>query len=254
MTVKFETIVNFRDVGGYQTKDGRTIKHRKLLRSGELCNLTANDQHILLTHYNVENIIDLRTEKEILEKPDTPLTNTSYFHLDMFKQENGAPSLESLMNSAKDQSADEHMKLVYEAIVKSPVAQTGYRNFFQILLETTKGASIWHCFAGKDRTGIGAALVLWILNVEREIIMADYLQTNADRAEANARILAELAQSGMSKAELDYTETSLNVKEDYLLHAYNIINNEYGSLANYVRDVLKISNEEINLFQTKYLD
>ncbi|MGL5043024.1 MAG: tyrosine-protein phosphatase [Culicoidibacterales bacterium] len=255
MTTVFNKIGNFRDLGGYKSQNGQIVKHRALLRSGELHELTANDIKILEGTYFLEHIIDMRTTKEILTKPDSNITNANYHHVDMFDPEdkNSPPSLEELITSSKNCSPTQYMQQIYHHLITSPTAQKSYCEFFYILLNANSGACLWHCFAGKDRTGLGSALVLSILNVSSADIISDYLETNSSRHHINQHILQEMAAKKLPQSQIDYLRILLTVEKSYLSYSIAVIKENYGSLENYITNILKIPKADQRAFQQKYL-
>lgn len=83
---ELKTLVNFRDLGGYSTGDGRVLQPKRLLRSGEVVGLSNQDANILTTNFKLEHIIDLRSAEEISEKPDDSLENVAYTNIDIMKK------------------------------------------------------------------------------------------------------------------------------------------------------------------------
>lgn len=163
---------NFRDLGGYQTTDGRTVRSGQLYRSGVLSYLTAADQ-TQLADLGIGAICDLRRAQERLNEP------TQWFD-------------ESVRVLAWDDGRDVAMVSPLSGVTTAEQAQAGmlelYRNMpdwlaprlramFQYLVEQP-APMLFHCAAGKDRTGLAAALVLTVLGVPRETILMDYAVTN----------------------------------------------------------------------------
>jgi Protein tyrosine/serine phosphatase len=252
--MSFDTLVNFRDLGDYKVQDGRQIVAKKLLRSGELYALSAHDINLLVNEYHLSEIIDFRSEKETSSRPDDAIENAIYNNIDMFKGDSeDAPALEEIEKENANRTADERMFFAYEHLIVSPVSQKGFRKFFDILLNNKNGASLWHCFAGKDRTGIAGALVLYLLGASKETIHEDYLRTNASRKAANDALLADMKAKGASEKQLADTETMMYVKIEYLDYAVQVINERFGSIDAYITDVLGISDAERTAFQEMYL-
>lgn len=247
--------VNFRDLGGLSSSFGKKIKPCRLLRSGELYQLSEDEKRTLLHNYKLKVLVDFRTKFETESHPDDSLEGVSYHHVDILSA--AADHVINLANAhtIRDKNhADEFLMLAYELAMTNEVAQQGYREFLEYLLQNKEGAVLFHCFAGKDRTGIAAAIILTILGVSKDDIFSDYMKTNEMRAKKNAEIIAEEKQAGRSDNELAIIEATLFVKKQYLQHAFDIAAKHYGSFENYIKQALQITEEEINELRNNYLE
>lgn len=246
--------VNFRDLGGLTGKDGKKIRPFSILRSGELVKLTKDDMEILTKEYQLRTIVDLRGEKEYVEKPDDEIPGTSYHNIDILKKihETGA-DLGSLESVQDVHGAHYHMNLLYDQMVTNEGAARGFRELLDILLEHEEGALLFHCFAGKDRTGLAAAIILTILGVSKEDILEDYLKTNELRKEENTELLEKLKTQGFSEEQCSIVEIALTVNAEYLKTAYQATEKQYGSFYNYIKQALKVTKEEEEKLQRRFL-
>jgi len=252
--MSFKTLVNFRDLSEYTMKDGKKIAPHRLLRSGELCQLCENDVQLLTDTYQLKEIVDFRSEKEVIEKPDDTITNATYHNIDMFKgDEHEAPALAEIKKNRDTLSADERMLLVYEHLILSPISQKGFKQFFDLVLKTTQGAIVWHCFAGKDRTGIAAALLLHVLGASEETIYEDYLKTIEGRKAANDKILSKMKSEGADEQQLEDSHVMLTVRKGYLDYALQLINERFENVDHYIEHVIGVSAEEQAQLRHMYL-
>ncbi len=246
---------NFRDLGGIPGQDGRRVAPRRLLRSGELVGLTRGDIETLADEYTLRCIIDLRGEGERNGRPDDGVPGACYHSIDIMRDMGvHAPSagrLDELMTHPD--SMDNFMRMSYELMVTDPEAQAGFRRMVELLAALDEGACVIHCFAGKDRTGVAAAVLLTILGASREDILADYLKTNELRAEANRMMLERARREGADEAHLAGIATALGVKQQYLEHAYYVAHREYGSFENFVREGLGVDDLTAARMQQLYL-
>ena len=156
------------------------MKKNRLLRSGELSKVTEDDIKTLKEIYQLHNIVDLRTKNERNSAPDMEIPGTVYYSLDFFQGEDdrqATGSAEQLQQMQSKEQVDRKMKELYTAFVVSAGARQKMYELLQLLLNTAEGSTLIHCFAGKDRTGIFAAVILTILGVSKEDIAADYLKT-----------------------------------------------------------------------------
>ncbi|MGX7245384.1 tyrosine-protein phosphatase [Enterococcus quebecensis] len=236
------TITNFRDIGGIKNKEGKQIKKDVFLRSGELSSLTKEDENRLETTYRLGKIIDLRSEAEVEERPDMSVPKTEYIHIDILEdiQDEGA-SIGDFVKIGSPEKSASYMKKLYEDIALNSTSQKGYNQFFEEILALQKQESIlFHCFAGKDRTGIAAVLILETLGVPKEAIYKDYLLTNDLRKKENAMILEQAKKAELEEANLEALHVALNVDSSYLDNFYETVQKNYGDVDTYLRQAIGI--------------
>ncbi|QNQ81029.1 tyrosine-protein phosphatase [Lactobacillus sp. PV034] len=265
MSEKYETKLigvtsgrNFRELGGYKTITGQEIKSHKLIRSGNLAELSDQDV-TLLKDYGVRYDIDFRSTKEVSEHPDRVPDGAHYefdpvFSEDLTNASKGIFALEE--NAEKDpQFGYRHMFYAYEDMIKSDSAQQAYRKFFDLLLANSNEheALLFHCTAGKDRTGFGALLILSALGVPFSTIKYDYTLTNITTADFINNMLKQAAASGASERVLQSIKDIQSVHPEYLDHAVFVLNQEYGGINEYLRKVMKLSSNDILDLRKIYL-
>lgn len=246
-----ETLVNFRDIGGYVGKDGKKVAYKRILRSGEVVGLSDKDKASLLDDYHLVEIIDFRGNEEVEERPDDSFPNVRYQQIDiladLLKDDAGKSGLTQIDDPKM------HMQQLYAEMIELPSAKKGYHDFFENLLSTSKGSTLFHCFAGKDRTGLGAALILSVLGVSQDDIYSDYLITNVQRKQANDVLIEEYRKAGHSEKELYSIEEKLYVRKEYLEEAFRVMTKDYGSVVEYVVNGLDIPKSALKDFQQLYL-
>jgi protein-tyrosine phosphatase len=150
--------MNTRDLGGYPIVGGKTTAYKKFIRSDLLYEISEQDIDILLNN-NINTIIDLRNDDEIVRKP-CALKNTNgfqYFHYKIYGDGRIPKSAEDVPVS--------YIEMVNEHILMLPIMK---------ILSTAKDGVIFHCTAGKDRTGVISALLLSLAGVDKSDILADY--------------------------------------------------------------------------------
>lgn len=250
-----KTLVNFRDIGGYKGIDGREIKYKKLLRSGEVRNLSDEDKNILINDYKLKKIIDFRSDDEVKNAPNDTLNGVEYQQINIMGELSGNTSgSEDMVNNSKIKSATEIMKEIYVNLATDKNSQKAYRKFLNEVKSLEEGSLLFHCFAGKDRTGFGALLIMKILGVKDDDIFEDYLKTNELRREANKIIIEELEKSGATKENIDNVTQLMEVDISYLEEAYNSIIKNYSSFDNYLKNVLNVDDEAALTFRNLYLE
>ncbi len=234
-----KSLVNFRDIGNIATQDGKRVKPNLFLRSGEVVNVHQSTVDRLLNEYKLETIIDLRGEKETTERPDDILTGVDYVNIDILKDVKGqGASFEDLLKGAG--TADIGMLELYEELVLTDGARRGYQQFLELILNKPKSPILFHCFAGKDRTGMAAAIILKSLNVSDKLIFDDYLKTNEMRKEANQLIVNDLRSKGLTEEQLNEVLVMMNVDKRYLEHSFKIIDKEFGGFEQYITEGLRM--------------
>ncbi|MGL5686563.1 MAG: tyrosine-protein phosphatase, partial [Vagococcus fluvialis] len=183
--------------------------------------------------------IDLRGEKETTERPDDSLTGVDYVNIDILKDVKGqGASFEDLLKGAG--TADIGMLELYEELVLTDGARRGYQQFLELILNKPKSPILFHCFAGKDRTGMAAAIILKSLNVSDKLIFDDYLKTNEMRKEANQLIVNDLRSKGLTEEQLNEVLVMMNVDKRYLEHSFKIIDKEFGGFEQYITEGLRM--------------
>lgn len=249
-----ETLINFRGLNDFTTLDNKKIKPNLIFRSGELVNINAIDQKELFDNLNIKRIYDFRSTKEIDEKPDDVFENVTYRHLDLMRDSGKHTSSLEEFSRENATKPDDIMKKMYRDIFLNKSGREGLHNFLSDLSINDQPA-IFHCFAGKDRTGVAAALFLNALKVPKKEVMQDYLKTNVSRKKSNDMIIKELKKQGVELKVLNSVETMLYVKQSYLEHGFSLVKENFGSIENYVKakDGLDLPNSVLLDLQGKYL-
>lgn len=249
---------NFRELGGYETLSGKKIKMHKLLRTGNLADLSPFDLDFL-RDYGVKYVVDFRSQAEVDKQPDRVPEGAEYDYDPVFSEDltNSSKSINDLDNQSKD-DADfgfNHMLYAYEDMIRSDSAQKAYRKLFDTLLKNTnEGESvIFHCTAGKDRTGFGALLVLTALGVPLRTIKQDYLLTNITTKDFVDGMIKREKELGKNENTLQSIRDIQSVHPEYIDHAVKVMTDDYGSINNYLRDVMKLSSADIMELRRIYL-
>lgn len=249
---------NFRELGGYQTKDGRTLKWHKVLRSASLAHLTSHDL-TYLTHYGVRYDIDFRSPEEIAKSPDKVPENATYESLPVFKIDETASTTSETdlfkAFSTDPQSGHQHMIQVYGDLINQAHSKQAYRHFFDLLLANDQEDQtlLFHCTAGKDRTGMGAVFLLSALGVPEETIRTDYLLTNQASAAFVTQSLTKLQQKTQNQAVFQSYQSLLTVHQDYFDTAKQAIEAANGSIQNYLTHDLQLSQHDLADLRKIYL-
>jgi protein-tyrosine phosphatase len=243
--VPLQGAINFRDLGGYSTSDGRHVKWKTIYRSADISKLTPADLDTLQARH-VWYDVDLRGVAESAKAPDKINPGTNYVLCPA-----GSDSLNTQMQHNMFQTRDgDSMMLTWYTNTAYLTAR--YQPFFvKLLARPDTDALVFHCTAGKDRTGIGAALLLYALGVPYATIEADYTATNYYRSLDNGRSL----QLMVSQYHLNEgVARSMNAaKAEYLKATFDAIRSQYGSVDHYLEAELGLTPDKRELLKNKYL-
>jgi len=222
--VTVEGCLNFRDLGGYPTRDGGALRWRQLFRADGLHALSARGVATLRDEIGLGDIIDLRSSAELsldgrglLEREPV-----RFHHLPLFDasrgQRNPAADIASL--------ADLYFGMIDFA--REPIAKV------ITVLARTKDPAVFHCAAGKDRTGVISALLLSLLGVRDELIVADYAATREALDAIVDRLMASQGYQGMfDELPPDTLHANPETMEAFLAR----VRAEFGGMTDYARDI-----------------
>lgn len=237
-------IHNFRDYGGYGARGGR-IKRGKLWRSGQHSEATANDLDVV-RRLEISTVIDLRGDSERAVAPclrHPTFAGEVLFQPGETASEEGRAAHEEVASRVR--SADDArvaMVRLYETLPFRPVL-VGTLRLYMNALASRGTPSLLHCFAGKDRTGLAAALVHTLLGVHRDDVIGDYLLTNtAGDSEARVEAGARHVREGFGRAMSDdAVRVLMGVEAGFLDGAFAVIREAHGTTEAYARDVLGVT-------------
>ncbi len=259
--IKMNSTRNTRDLGGFTSKDGRTVKHRKLYRSDHLADLTPWDTHIVKA-LGVKTIIDLRSTEEVLRQPDVAVEGITHVHVpikpDDKKLLRGKPENENIL--AWIIHTDKHDNVLkatteqYRRLVYHPHTQKMIKLFLESFLLQDDGAILFHCTAGKDRTGMCAALLLSLLGVDKDTIRDDYLASNVHLAGRIEEIVTWTSQDVKDDKLLSEVRLMCMIAPEYFDAVYDAIIRQWGSVERYTVEALDFDNDKIESLKERFLE
>lgn len=264
-TLGLQAILNARQLGGYKTTDGRTVRRDVLLRTGALGLGTPEDLAKLTDIYHIKTVIDFRTTLEIKASPDPDLPGVAHHILHVIDESVDSDASAAMLQvyaNFKDDPGRALLELyrmrdpaqaLYTEFLSSDVAMTGYRRFFDLLLAHEDGAILWHCTGGKDRTGISSILLLSILGVDRETAMADFALTNAFSRRRMDYMRKEAAKYTDNPTELDGVAHMVGVDPAKMEVLFDFAEAECGSMEAFVRKHFHLTDDEVSKLRNKYL-
>ena len=248
----FEGIPNCRDLGGLETADGRQIREGLLLRTAHLNQATPNDIHELQTTFRLSEILDLRNPMEQAENPDVPVPGAAHIDLPIIEAEQWGITHEENLPAYEVYPPME--ELYFQFITREPFNRNIAGAVHRVLVhDYDRGAILWHCFGGKDRCGLVAALTLSVLGVPYPEIKKDYMLTNLSALAAAEIVRASVLERGGSQKEADFTYDAYIAKESFLDSAFDAVQMNHGDAVSFLKEMGGISEEEIGRFKQRLL-
>ncbi|MEU0398334.1 tyrosine-protein phosphatase [Streptomyces sp. NPDC006208] len=243
------TVANLRDLGGTPLADGGSVRHGLLFRSGQLDRLdTVADPAVAAL--GVRTVVDFRTRDERSARPDRIPEGGRLLLADVLADQvtsGRMPPAARLRQLLGDPAATEQelgggrartlFSDIYRSFVTADSARAAYRAFLNELAEPDVGPLLFHCTAGKDRTGWAATIVLTLLGATPETVEAEYLSVNRAVRQAFAPMVEGFTAQG---GDPDTALSIVGVVPDYLAAALDEVDARYGSMEKYVREGLGV--------------
>lgn len=246
---------NFRDIGGYETKDGHTVKWGLVFRSGVMTNLTDGDYQFL-DGLGIRTVIDFRATSERISEPTdwraTPVELISWgYDLE------SSNSLASLFRQPDltPQDVTDVMAGFYRTMAYTHADK--YKEMFAKLI-STDAPLIYHCSAGKDRTGVATALLLTALDVPRETILEDYALSEKVvdymAAFASDEVDPDSPFAYFAKVDPELLRPLMRSNPVYIEAALEQIESDYGSVLNFLQEELGVDDEGLAKLKGRLLN
>ena len=270
--IEMNKVANLRDLGGIHNKDGKKVRDGKVYRSALLAAADEKDMETL-SAMKLSEIFDFRSLQEIRENPDPELKDCFNRHLPIYadaeegitreekKEDNEFPPRLTDPQMAKDAMLKGYTDFVEEEFCRNQYSIM-LHEMLNALREDESASFLYHCTAGKDRTGFATAIILEILDVDKKDIIADYLLTNNYNQPDIDRSFRKLKENILSMDPEATDEMIVFMQnnimpyfvadQDYLERSYSCIEKNYGSFSNYIENGLGINSDEKEEFK-KYL-
>ncbi len=245
-------IHNFRDYGGYRAMGGARIKSGLLFRSGQHKDASAADLELVVDR-DIRTIIDLRGDAERASFP-CPRHPAFRGTVVFVAGETVNPALDAQELDSADAAAS-RMRNSYSNMPFRPLLKDAFIRYFAVLLDEAEGASLVHCLAGKDRTGLAVALFHHLLGVHPDDLMADYLLTNeAGRIEARIEAGAAVIRDRYGlEIPLAAIRKLMSADPAFLEAAFQAIIERFGTIDTYLERGLGVSPTMRGALAEKYL-
>jgi protein-tyrosine phosphatase len=260
--LRLKKLFNTRDLGDIPTGDGKHIVKGKLIRSGKLYKLPEETQQ-KLKDMGLKTVVDLRIAAEYEDYPDTIIDGVNYIHLPLLCTATTGITLERSMRKtmavesrrikSEFGNADNYMIAMYKTIVFSEESTVNLKQVMRLIIDNDD-CILWHCSGGKDRAGIVTMLLLYLLGVDEDTIIIDYAASHFFQRKKffwNRVGLHVAPLYGRFKAILF---GMMAAKPEYMTSTIDEIKAHYGTIENYCKQVLDITDADIATLKSKYLE
>ncbi|WP_149525936.1 tyrosine-protein phosphatase [Sphingobacterium hotanense] len=243
---------NFRDIGGVKTKDGKQVKWGQFYRADALGSI-QEDEFPYIESLKISKVYDLRSDEEIATSKDNLPASIRWIHHPIFNGDNSA-QMNAVMQKIKsgDMTAEDSRNLLITAnkeFINSNL--DAFKVLVRELLDNEE-PSLFHCTAGKDRTGLTSALLLSVLGVDKETVINEYLMTNYYTLPKMARKKDPKMAAAFANIDPQVMLPLMSVDRSYLEAAFTEIEKQYGDMDKFIREGLEISDAERMAYQMKY--
>lgn len=247
--IKLTSVKNLRTLGGLPSTCGGTIRQGILYRSGAWDKLIPKEADFLHRDCGITLDIDLRTKAEVQMAPEREVEGVRYLYLPITPDT--LPGISRELEPGKAITVDmlPDMAYIYREIVRQPQYIEAFSQVIHAIMNHRDGAVLWHCTAGKDRCGLTAFFLESILGVDRKTCMQDYMLTNrAYLLEAAKKsILAGAVKHNLALAKKVFSVYT--VSRRFMNTSLEVIDTEFGGMDAYIRNQLKVTNEEKEAFR-----
>lgn len=243
----FDGAHNFRELGGYSNTDGQTLKHGMLYRADKLSHLSDDD----LAYFrilDISTVVDFRGDEERENEPNK-LDDLSHIQTELLTIDVRGAAVNLIREKIANSSATgEDMGALLVNVNREFIENftPTYKQLFRLLLNESSYPLVFHCTAGKDRTGLAAALILRVLGADMALVMQDYLATNTFTAQAIDKILASIDERSFGQFNTEALRELFAVKSHYLEEAFSTIDKIYGDFDTFVSKGLELTSADIN--------
>ncbi len=253
-SLPLECCDNFRDLGGYETKDGRTVRWDRVYRTSDLSKLTGSDL-AYLAQFDVKLVCDFRSEDERIASPDRAIGDVPQKLALPIDQEGVDP--DELRRKIRTGGmvalgVEQTMRDAYRAFVTDYSEE--WSSMFERLERPDNLPTVVHCTAGKDRTGFASALLLLALGVDEEIVFEDYLLTNYYQQNFFRFILRWVPLYSFFRTDPEDLLPLLEARREYLQSSLDEMIAEYGSVDAYLERALGLDADRRAKLEAQFLE
>ena len=242
--------MNCRDIGGYPAAGGRYVRNNAIFRSDRLSQLTDDDRDELAA-YGIRTVVDFRTSAEA-SRDVSRLWSTVTTHAplpigdEIAQQQEFVDRIRSgeITSVTVDDVADSYIEMLSDS-------GNQFANFLELAADLDCWPLLFHCTAGKDRTGIAAALILELCGVERGVVLDDYELTNSLRSERRIEQLRPSLEA--AGADVEAIRPALSAPRGAMTRALDYIDKNHGGVEEFVLQELGIDPDNVTIFRLNLL-
>lgn len=228
--LRFKSVLNFRDIGGYRGYQNKSVTWRRIFRSGEFRNITAEDLGRLTGELGVNLIIDLRSEFELKNNGKGLLADCGIKYCNIaFMSDGGDPNANAKRYASLTNMGDFYLELMRQKEFGSRVVEA-----LETIADPAHHPLVFHCAVGKDRTGMLAAMLLTLLGVKEADIILDYSLSEPYMDEMLARFKANPEPGHKIPDIPDYF---WKASPAYMKKLLDTLKKEYGSIEGYLKQM-----------------
>lgn len=270
--IPLDGTINTRDLGGYQSKDGRRIKFRRLIRTDCLSHVTDKDILYIIDVLHARYEVDMRGYDEIKREPNRSIPGVTFLHMPIqeelnkgyemnphtnFNVEDKAiqGTIDYLFRMDRNGDMTHSFERVYRDMLK-PFGTRHYEEFLRLCMKNKEGSILFHCADGKDRSGLAAAILLLALGVDKETVIQDYLKTNENtkaKAEYREHYLRDVCHV-KDEIVIQSIKMVAGVRRNWLEASFDEMERQSGSIENFFLEKLHFSKEDQKELQDNYLE
>jgi protein-tyrosine phosphatase len=253
--VALEGANNFRDLGGYATADGRTVRWGLLYRSDNLSHLTDADL-ATLSRLGIKLVCDFRSAPEKAAEPDRLPAESppQVAELAIFDESFSPSAFRERLMSGDLEDLDLRQALTDANRLFATRFAPQYAEMLELVSRPAELPALVHCTAGKDRAGFASAVILRTLGVPEETVFEDFLLTNHYTADYIERTLWTIRLASLFRVDPEQVRPVLSVERGYLAAAFEEIAEKYGSFDAYRREALDFSDAQTEAFRRLALE
>ena len=266
MNIQFEHIDNARDLGGMKGAGGRLVRPHRLIRTAHLHDASDDDVRRLKEESKLCRIFDFRSLGEFQAVPDREIEGVQHHLLPTIdmraEQQTGKPIPDEafleldrhIVNYSFYPEVQVMAANMYPSLIRSEFSQLQYAAFLRLIIEAPEdGGILWHCAQGKDRTGWGAAFLMFALGISKEDIIDDFELSNIAYRPIVTKLNADVDARGGGQAEKAVIQAFMGVSTPNFISTLDLIDREYGGMTNYLHEILCLTHDDIQTLRKRFL-
>ncbi|GLB34077.1 putative tyrosine phosphatase [Lyophyllum shimeji] len=252
--VTIDGVINVRDLGSYPTDSGlgEITRPRFLFRSAELSSITERGEQQLKA-LGVTKVFDLRSDTEILKynSPQPQIDGVEITRAPVFQTEDYSPEMMAKRYQLYASGKTEAFMELYSQILDH--GGPAFGTILRHLRDNPEVGCLFHCTAGKDRTGIIAAILLKLAGVDNDAIAEDYALTRVGREPAREKILARLSKEPLFASNNEAALNMFTCRHETMRAFLTLLQDKYGGVEAYLKQYVNLSDDDIRQIRQNIL-